>query len=574
MLRTLSAIILLPALGLLGWLALQETSPRADFVVASDELRFLDPARVSHQHEIQVARALFEGLTRLNDESLIPEPGLAERWEVDATQTHYTFHLRDGIRWSNGEPITAEHFRWSWLRAMLPSTRSQYITFLYVIDGAEAYSKSRRDNDSADDLPESSVGIEALDERTLRVRLAQPCSYFLDLAAFPTLCPVYPPSLAGDAVGKWNDPAWVVCSGAFTLERWDFKRRLLLRKNPRYWDAASIGVDSIEMLIAIDPSTILLAYETRRIDLYRGLEPEMARAVLQQQSEGKRRDFVQGDRFATFFFRVNCTREPFKNNAKLRAALSLAIDKRAICDTVLGLGESPADTFFPPGAIPLMPRSGPGGETILYEPPTGLGHDLDWDARLELARRLLDESGFGAIAATRPIEIMYAPDPRQQRRVCEAVQAMWERNLGIRVELRLQERKVLSQRVRALDYDLATSDWYGDYMDPSTFLDIFASNSGNNRTGWSNARYDELIRAAAIEPGDSKRFAMFTQAESILCRDELPLVPIYFKRGNFLMNPKFVGVRDNVLDSALIHRARRGAEGSRGRGKSWGRGEE
>lgn len=557
MLRTILILLVVPAAGLIGWLGLQEAAPRADFVVASDELRFLDPARVSHQHEIQVASALFEGLTRQNAETLQIEPGLAASWEIDSSQTRYTFHLRPGIVWSDGSPITARQFRLSWLRALQPKTRSQYITLLYAIDGAEAWSRSRRNADASDDLPDATVGIEAPNDATLVVRLAQPCSWFLDLAAFPTFAPVNLRGAGPSGDIAWNDPAAVICSGSFRLERWDFKRRLLLRRNERYWDRASIGVETIEVLIAIDPSTILLGYETGRIDLYRGLEPEMARSVLEQQAAGKRRDFVQGDRFATFFLRVNCTREPFKDNPKLRAALSLGIDKQAICERVLGLGETPADTFVPPAAIPLMPREGPVGERLLYSPPASRAAGLESTERVELARRLLRESGFDKLAASRPIELMYASDPRQQRRICEAVQAMWEQSLGIRVELRLQERKVLSQRVRGLDYDISTADWYGDYMDPSTFLDMFLSDSGNNRTGWSNARYDELIRSAMEESDNARRFTVLADAECLLCREESPIIPIYFKRGNFLLNPRFVGVNDNIRDLVLIHRVRR-----------------
>lgn len=556
MLRTLGVTILLPAVALLGWLAMSPAESPADFVIASDELRFLDPARVSHQHETQIAYALFEGLTRIDPLSTLPKPALAESYETSADGLCWTFRLRDGLRWSDGSPLTAEDFRFAWLRAIDPRIRSQYSSLLYVIAGAQAYSESRHNADAADDLPADRVGIETPDARTIVVRLARPCAYFAELTAFPTYAPVSAAALRreSDPIGaerRWTRGDDVLCSGAFRLVRWDFKRRLLLERNGHYWDAANVPLRSIEVLIATDPGTVLLGYETGRIHLVRGVEPEAARALREQQSRGERSDFHDGDRFATFFFRVNCSREPFRGNAALRAALSLAIDKRAICERVLGLGEQPADTFVPRGLLHLMPRTDEAGRTVFYQPPDGLGAGMIYEQRVARARELLDASGYDR---SRPIEILYAPDPRQQRRIVEAVEAMWTQSLGLRVRPRLLERKVLSQMVRSLEYDVATSDWYADYMDPSTFLDLFTSDSAQNRTGWSNAEYDDLIRRASRESSAAAQFGLYRLAESLLCERELPILPVYFKRGNYLLNPRFTGVTGNPLDLVLIHR--------------------
>ncbi|RMF72543.1 MAG: peptide ABC transporter substrate-binding protein, partial [Planctomycetota bacterium] len=472
MLRTLTALIVTPVGLLLIVLSLTPLRPRADFVVATDALRTIDPQRVSWLDEIQVAAALFEGLTRLDPQTSQPVPGVAERWKWNATRDAVTFHLRADARWQTGDPVTAEDFRFAWLRALTPAVEAQYASLLFVIDGAEDYYRSRLNDDPSDDLAASDVGIDVIGDRTLRARLRGPCSYFLDLAAFPTFAPAHRPTLERWAFrdGRvlratqhlWTRPANIVGNGAFVLREWSFKRRLVLRRNPHYWDADAIAADTIELDIITDPSSALIGYETGAIDLVRGLPLEIARVLADQTRRGLRDDFHIGDRFATFFFRVNCRRPPL-DDARVRKALSLAIDRDALCEHVLGLGDSPALTYVPRGAIKLMPRTAPDGSTIYYQPPDGLGAALSYEERVRLARELLADAGFYRQSPERPIEISFASDQPQQRRIAEAIQVMWERELGIRVALRVLERKVLSQRIRQLDYDIVRSDWYGDY---------------------------------------------------------------------------------------------------------------
>jgi oligopeptide transport system substrate-binding protein len=567
--------LLLPVVAVLVWLGAASVEPRADFVVASDELRTIDPHRVSYLDEIQVAAALFEGLTRTNPLTLQPEPGVAERWTISPDGRTYEFHLRADARWSDAAPVTAADFVYAWRRVLDPRTQAQYASLLFVIDGAEAYYRSRLNAEPGDDAAAETLAAEAVDPRTLRVRLAQPCAVFLELAAFPTLAPApvaalerYSP-VGGEArtLHVWTRPENLVCNGAMTLDRWDFKRRLLLKRNPNYWDAPTVLLDTLEIFIAASPAAALVAYETGRIDLLRGLEPDTARAVAAAATAGRRADFHVSPRFATFFIRVNCARPPLAGNTELRQALALAIDRRALCEHVLGLGETPADTLVPRSAIALMPRRDGAGREILYQPPLGLTAEMREGHRVELsyaecvarAREHLARSGFDP--ASRAIELSYASDPPQQRLVVEAVQAMWERALGLRVELRVMERKVLSERIRNLDYDVVRSDWFGDYLDPATFLDLFTSGSGQNRTGWSNREYDELIAAAAREADAAQRFELLARAESLLCEKELPILPVYVRSGNYLLRPGFLGLRDNPKDFMPIHWARRGRTG-------------
>jgi len=568
--------LLAPCAIVLAVMSSRAPAPVADFVVACDAFRTIDPHRVSWLDEIQTSAALFEGLTRLDPLTLQPVAAAAESWTVSEDGRTYTFALRAGLRWSNGDPLTADDFRWSWFRVLDPAVAAQYASLLFVLDGAAEYYRSRAGADAADDLPASVVGIEVLDARTLRVRLAAPCSYLLDLTAFPTFAPVHRPTLERFAYrdGRvltstqhlWTRPENIVCNGAYTLTRWDFKRRLLLERNAHYWNHPPAddaqAVRTIEIFITSNINAALLAYQTGRIHLIRGLPPEISRALKDEAARGERHDFVLGDRFATFFLRVNCRRPPL-NDANLRKALTLAIDKQAICERVMGQGETPADTYVPPASIPLMPREAADGSTVFYEPPAGLGAGLSQARRVALARNFLARSGYDP-ARGRPIRIAYATDPPQQRSIAQAVQHMWETSLGIRVELEVLERKVLSQRIRDLDYDVARSDWFGDYMDPSTFLDMFTSDGGQNRTGWSHAEYDRCIAAAAVEPDAAKRFSLLRRAEQILCEEELPILPIFFRRGNYLLSPRFTGVADNVREILPIHEVRLAPQESQG----------
>jgi oligopeptide transport system substrate-binding protein len=439
---------------------------------------------------------------------------------------------------------------------------------MFAIRGAEAYYRARLAPQTAAQATASAVGIAVIDEHTLRVSLARPCPYFLSLTAFPTFAPVYPPALESGAASAadspplarhlWTRPGHLIGNGAFRLTRWDFKQRLRMERNSYYWDARGLAINSLEICICSDPNAILTAYETGRIDLARSLSPSAARVLDARRQAGQRPDFHIGDRFATFFYRVNCLRPPLDNPA-LRRALALAIDREALCTAVLGLGETPAYSYVPPSAAAAMAGVDAAGHPVNYVSPPGLGAGLTPAQRCELARRCLRESGYDPQNG-RALELLYAPEPDQQR-IAEAVQQMWQAALGIQVVLRTQEVKVISTRIRNLDYDLVRSNWYGDYLDPSTFLNMFTGDDGQNRTGWSHDEYNRLIAAAARDPGAAARFELLQRAERVLCVDEAPIILLFHGRGYYLLNPRFADFADNLLDVLPIHRVQRRAAG-------------
>ena len=548
------------AVATLAWSARDR---RADFTYVNNmEPRTLDPALVSWTDEFRLGRSLFEGLTRLNDRSFRPEPGAAERWDVSNDGRTYVFHLRSDGRWSNGDPVTADDFAFAWRRVLTPAVASEYFYQLYPIKNAQRYYESRGDGDASNDLSFETVGVRVLDERTLRVELAYPCPYFLNLTAFLTLAPVHRATLERWAYrdGRvlptkhlWTRPGNIVCNGPFVIERWQFKRRICLRRNPHYWDAANIHLATIDALPIEDLNTALLAYETGAVDMVSAVSPAAARALHAAKRAGGRDDFHPCRYFATYFYRFNCKRPPL-NDVRVRRALSLTIDRAAVCERILGYGQQPAWCYVPAGSIEEMTQHDGKGKASRYRSAEGLGRDLTPSARGDLARRLLAEAGYPGGRGMRRIELLYNR-LESHHLIAQAVAKMWQDQLGIGVDLKQLERNVFSPRVESLDYDVARGGWIGDYVDPMTFLDMYVTDGGHNQTGFSHPEYDRLIRAAARESQPARRFDILHQAETLLVNDQLPIAPIYEYVAYFLLNPRFEGIRPDSQLNLLVHRA-------------------
>ncbi len=543
---------------------------RAEFTyVSAQEPRTLDPALVSWTDEFRLGRALFEGLTRLNDRTFRPEPGVAERWDVSDDRKTYVFHLRPDARWSNGDPVTSEDFVFAWRRVLDPAVASEYFYQLYPIRNAQRYYELRGDRDASNDLPFEQVGARAVDARTLRVELAYPCPYFLDLAAFLTLAPVHRPTIERLAYrdGRvlptkhlWTRPGNIVCNGAFVIERWQFKQRIRLRRNPHYWDAASIHLETIDALPIEDVNTALLAYETGAVDLISSVSPMAARALYAAKGAGRRPDFHDCRYFATYFYRFNCKRPPL-NDPRVRQALSLTIDRDAICRRILGFGQQPAYCFVPAGSVGEMVQLDAEGKPHRYRPSEGLGQNLTAPQRVELARRRLAEAGYPDGRGLRTLELLYNR-LESHHLIAQAVAKRWHDVLGVRIDLKQLERNVFSPRIESLDFDVARAGWIGDYMDPMTFLDMFVTDGGHNQTGFANEAYDRLIRAAAQEPHPGKRFDLLRRAETLLVGEQVPIAPIYEYVAYYLLNPRFEGIRSDSQLNLLLYRASLRREGA------------
>ena len=491
-------------------------------IINNAEPESLDPAIISGIPEFRIAIGLFEGLTRLDPKTARPVPGLAQGWDISPDGCIYTFHLRTNLVWSTGEPITADDVVYSWLRAASPAMASDYAEEFFYLRNGEAFVTGR----IKDPTP---VGVRATDKFTVRVELNHPTAFFLDLCALPVMSVV-----PRQAIAKYGD-RWLMARplpscGPFELAYWRPNDKVRLKKNPLYWDAANTRSQIIDILPVGSPDTALNLYERGQADLVldRTLVPGELLDVLLQ-----RPDFHSFDYLGTYFIRFNVTKKPF-DDPRVRRALALAIDKERIVKKITRAGEQPAATLVPPG-------------TANYTPPPGLGYDP------ALARKLLAEAGYPEGRGFPRFEYMFNAAAGGGDKVHEAIaielQQMWRDNLGIQMDLRQVEWKVLLSSYSHLDFELARSSWIGDYADANTFLDCFISDNGNNRTGWKNAQYDALINAANAQPDVKKRGQIFQQAETLLVRDEMPIIPIFYYIGlNYFDTNKIQGFYQNVLD--------------------------
>jgi oligopeptide transport system substrate-binding protein len=492
---------------------------RADLVfINGAEPELLDPALVTAQATSRVAYALFEGLVIFDQEAKI-QAGVAQRWEVSADGLDYTFHLRPNARWSNGDSVTAADFVYSWRRALLPETGAEYASQLYPIANAEAFNTGKiKDFEH--------VGVSAPDAHTLKVRLAHPTPYFLDLCAFSTFLPVHQRTV--ETHSDWaSKPSRFLGNGPYLLKEWRLFDRVRLVKNPFYWNAEAIALESIDVLPAARPNTAFNLYATGAADLMldKGLAPTPLLGELR-----KRPDFHSAPFLATYFVRFNAKRAPFSDN-RVRRAMSLVMDRKSVVEKITRGGEPPAESFVPPGT---------GGG---YIPPVGAPRDP------ELARKLLSDAGFPRGMGFPLVRYLYKGDSDLDRDIAVEIQAVLLRELGIKMVLQPQEWTVYLALQGALDYDLCRSSWVADYNDPNTFLNMFVSGDGNNRTGWGNPNYDGLIAAAAAEPDPARRFEQFRQAERILVTDEAVVCPLYFYVGiQFYDATRLVGLSPNLLD--------------------------
>lgn len=513
--RCLSALAL--AIAVLGFTGCDSADSRADLVFINGvEPETLDPAQITGQAEGRLANALFEGLMRYNAQGL-PEPGVAESYVLSEDGKTYTFHLRDSARWSNGDPVTAHDFVKAWRRTLEPETASQYAYQLHYIRNARPFNEGQLDDFSA-------VGIQALDDRTLKVELESPTPFFLSLCAFTTLLPVHTPTVEQHP-GDWIKPEYLVGNGAFTLESWRLNDKIRLQKNNYYWDAANVALETIDVLPITNANVALNFYLSDEADLI--MDKSLIPVTLVDELLG-RPDFHVAPFLGNYFLRFNVTEPPF-DDVRVRQAIGMAIDRELITQRVTGLGEQPADSLTPPGA---------GG----YEPPPGPRYDPDQ------ARQLLAEAGYPNGDGFPLVSYLFSEGDIDENIVVE-IKQMLKAELNIEITLHKQEWKVYLGSLSKIDYDIGRSSWVGDYNDPNTFLDMFVTGGGNNRTGWSNEEYDALIAEAARTLDDTKRHELFRRAETILVSEEAPIAPLYYYVGVQIYDPQELGgIEPNVLD--------------------------
>ena len=497
--------------------------PPADVTIINGaEPESLDPAIVTGVPEMRITKALFDGLTRLDARTARPVPALADRWDISADRRIYTFHLRTNAVWSTGEPITSADVVWSWRRVLSPATASDYAGQLFCIEGAEDYCTARTSDPSR-------VGVRALDDYTVRVKLNMPVPFFPDVCAFPALA-VVPRQTIEKYGDRWLSARPLPTSGAFQLGAWRLNDKVRLLRNPRYWDAEHTASAIIDVLPIGSPNTAFNLYATGAADVIwdKDLVPAELLDVLI-----RRPDFHAFDFLGTYFFRFNVTRPPF-TDPRVRRAFALATDKSRLVKKFFVTGEKPAFQLVP-------------DFTANYRPPERVAFDP------AQARKLLAEAGFPGGRGFPRVEYAFpaaaGTADNMQGKIAVEIQQMWRDQLGVQVGLRQIERKIFYNAQSRLDFDMSGGSWVADYDDPNTFLDLFTGGSGNNRTGWKSERYDDLIHQANLQTDPGRRTDLFRQAEELLVNEEAPIVPLYFFGGfNFFDPARIQGIYQNALD--------------------------
>src|SRR4051812_4937691 len=473
----------------------------------------LDPHLVDAYTDMRVITALLEGLCAIDERTSQPVPAAAERWESSPDGLTWTFHLRAGLKWSNDEAVTADDFIQSWRRALSPQLASPYAYFLFPIRNGEAFNAGKVTDPAA-------LGLAAPDARTLVITLERPTPYLPLLAANCAWYPINPRVLTrlgglNDRSTPWLTPANFVGNGPFVLKEWTPNARIVVEKNPRYWDAATVRLNQIVFYPIDNPDVEERNFRAGQLHLTYAVPLSKIPPYRQQDSQRLRADPL----LRTYFIRFNTTKPPF-DNPKLRRALSLAIDREAIAHQLLHESFVAAHSFVAPGF--------PGFESRSRVPD-------DFAA----ARALLAEAGYPGGKGLPPLEIQVRNDDVLPR-VIEAVQAMWQHELGVQVGIAQLEQKTAIQNQRLMDYTIGANGWTADYADPLSQLEVFLKDSGSNWTGWGDAAYDRAIADAARTPDQQKRFEFFQQAEGILL-EQAPIAPLIFGARNYLIDPSVKG---------------------------------
>lgn len=485
------------------------------------EPQSLDPHIITGIPENRIMGALFEGLVTTHPETLEIEPGVAQRWDISEDGRTYTFHLNPAARWSNGDPITAEDFRWSWQRALTPELANPYAYMWAPVVNAEEFA-----NGDISDF--SQVGVRVLDEHTLQVQLVNPTPYFLQLMDHMNTLPVHRATVEAfgeetSRLSRWAREGNIVSNGPFRLTEWVVNSHLRVEKSDTYWNADNIRLNAVVFYPTENQITEERMFRNGQLHLTADVPMDKVPVYLRDEPELIKIHPYLG----TYFYIINTTREPF-TDVRVRRALAKSVDRELLTETVMEGIVTPAYAIVPP-------------DTRGYQPPRTFSHD---PAR---ARELMAEAGFPDGEGFPPFEILYNTH-ESHRQIAQVIQQMWQQTLGIRASLVNQEWQVYLDTQDNMNYDVSRRGWIGSYMDPNVFLSLFLTDGGNNRTGFSDARYDELIlREAPSRLDQNERFAVMQEAETLLL-DAMPIIPIYTYQSQQLLHPAVRGRSPNIID--------------------------
>ena len=479
----------------------------------------LDPHKMRSVQAGDVLRDIGEGLASYSASGELVT-GAATSWSVSEDGLAYTFKIRPAARWSNGDSVTAEHFAYSLRRLVDPATASFNAHLIAEVTNARAI--------AAGEMPASTLGVAAIDEHTLVISLSQPTPYFLALLTYPSTFPVHPDAIAehGDAFTR---PGALLSNGAYKLDAWEPGSVLKLSRNEYYWNNPETTIDVVNHLVIVQEVAELNRYRAGEIHFTSAIPPDSF-----QQLRDERPDEMHISPYlGVYYFGLNLSKPPFKDNPQLRRALSMAIDRDVLVEKITGRGEAAAYSWVPPGINN-------------YEPRRFSYAEQSQDERNAQARRLMLEAGYGAENPLR-FELRYNTSDTHKR-IALAAQAMWREALGVETTLVNEELQVLLTNMREAEVtQVFRSSWIGDYNDAHTFLSILQAGNPSNTPLYASDEYDDLMRRAAKQIDPMRRRLYLEEAERILLTDH-PVIPLYFYVSKHLVSPEVRGWGDNVLD--------------------------
>jgi oligopeptide transport system substrate-binding protein len=478
--------------------------PTLDWSLATDSTSYL------------ILNNLMEGLTQFGDDFL-PVPALAESWDISGDGRTYTFKIRDDVLWTDGNPLTAHDFEYSWKRILNPATGGDYAYFLYDIENAEEYNTGKIDDPGK-------VGVKALDDSTLEVRLKRKASYFPSLLGFMSTFPMRKDVVEKHGL-KWTEPGNIVTLGPYKLTKWKHHSGIMLESNPGYYGEQP-KLDKVSIIMNEDPSSALALYESGELDYAdsKSIPPlEVPRLVNQE-------DFTTTLQFRGNYIAFNVKKPPF-DNPLVRKAFAASIDRDSIVDLIQGAG--------------IVTTSWIPKDMLAYNPDIGTEFDP------EQAKKWLAEAGYPGGKGFPEASFLW-PDVSYNRVIAEALQSMWKQYLGIEVELMNEEWKVYLSTINTNPPEIHRAGWGADFPDPHNFMSLFECNTGNNRTGWCNPEYDSLVDQAAEETDIAKRKELYDKAQKILTETDAPIAPFYNTKQQNLIKPYVKGLVPNPLDIVLF----------------------
>jgi len=479
----------------------------------------LDPQVITGVPERNITATMFEGLTRNDPTTLEATPGVAESWDVSDDGLTYVFHLRAGVTWSDGVPVTAKDFYASFRRMLSPQLGSDNSDQLYDVVNAEAYHKGRLQDFSQ-------VGFRVIDDLTLEIHLEHPASFLLKTMGSRTWAPVPMHVLEkfGDPLipgSRWTRAGNLVVNGPFKLKEWKPNSYIEVERNPRYWNRERVKLNGIRFIPMENQPAEEAAFRSGQLHKTARV-PLTKIAVYRREAPEKLHIHPYS---GVYYFNFNVNQPPF-DNVLVRRALAMAVDRESLVKNVTLAGETPAYHFTPEGISGYVSKA---------------RTKLDF----EEARRLLAQAGFPGGKGLPPIKLLYNT-AENHRVIAEAIQQTWKIELGVDMQLENQEWKVYLENMQHGFFQICRAGLIMDPYDPSQFLRVFTSDNGFNRTGWSDPEYDRLYQEVMNTADEPKRMEMMQQMEKILT-DAMPILPIYYYTNQYLMDPSVKGWADNLL---------------------------